>query len=230
LKETRFTEAQMVTILRAATRSRRPTSPRKHGISTQTIYGRRKHFGTQEPADVKRLRQLEQENGRLEKMVADRALEIDVLKEITRKQWQAHKCAGNRSPRRRARPVPPPRGRPAVCGAVDGRLCVAPDHPGSAGRSHDAHVGGASIRGTLIARSESSSNATGTLWARTACIASGTKTSTATDADSDESRVAYDVIFDTCADGRTLKCLTVIDEFTRQCVGSTSPAAFAEAA
>jgi putative transposase len=39
-----------------------------------------------EPADVKRLRQLEQDNGRLKKMVADRALEIDVLTEITRKE------------------------------------------------------------------------------------------------------------------------------------------------
>ena len=47
----------------------------------------RKHFGTLEPADIKRLRQLEQENGRLKKMVADRDLEIDVLKEITRKKW-----------------------------------------------------------------------------------------------------------------------------------------------
>jgi putative transposase len=48
---------------------------------------RRKRFGTLEPADVKRLRQVEQENGRLKKMVADRDLEIDVLKEITRKKW-----------------------------------------------------------------------------------------------------------------------------------------------
>jgi putative transposase len=30
---------------------------------------------------------------------------------------------------------------------------------------------------------------------------------------------AYDFVFDTCADGRTLKCLTVIDEFTRECLG-----------
>ena len=40
-----------------------------------------------EPADVKRLRQLEQENGRLKTMVANRDLKIDVLKEITRKKW-----------------------------------------------------------------------------------------------------------------------------------------------
>ena len=40
-----------------------------------------------EPADVERLRQLELENGRLKKMVADRDLEIDVLTEIPRKKW-----------------------------------------------------------------------------------------------------------------------------------------------
>jgi putative transposase len=64
-----------------------PEVAKKHGISAQTIYGWRKHFGSLEPSDVKRLRQLEQENSRLKKMVADRDLEIDVLKEITRKKW-----------------------------------------------------------------------------------------------------------------------------------------------
>ena len=60
--------------------------PRKW-VSAQTLYAWRKHFGSLEPTDVKRLRQLEQENGRLKKMVADRDLENDVLKEITRKKW-----------------------------------------------------------------------------------------------------------------------------------------------
>ncbi len=39
------------------------------------------------PADVKRLRQLEQENGRLKKVVADLTLDIDILKEVSRKKW-----------------------------------------------------------------------------------------------------------------------------------------------
>ena len=75
----------MVTILREADQRPVPEVAKKHGISGQTIYARREHFGTLEAADIKRLRQLEQENGRLKKMVAD--LEIDVLKEITRTQW-----------------------------------------------------------------------------------------------------------------------------------------------
>ena len=87
MKKTRFTEEQMVTILREADERPIAEVAKKHGVSDQTIYAWRKRFGTLEPADVKRLRQLEHENGRLKKMVADRDLEIDVLKEITRKKW-----------------------------------------------------------------------------------------------------------------------------------------------
>ena len=65
MKKTRFTEEQMVTILREADRRPVPEVAKRHGVSAQTIYSCRKHFGTLEPADVKRLRQLEQENGRL---------------------------------------------------------------------------------------------------------------------------------------------------------------------
>jgi transposase-like protein len=77
----------MVTILREADQKPVAEVAKKHGISDQTIYAWRQRYGTLETADVKRLRQLEQENGRLKKMVADRDLEIDVLKEITRKKW-----------------------------------------------------------------------------------------------------------------------------------------------
>ena len=72
MKKTRFSEEQMVTILREADTKPVPDVAKKHGVSAQTIYSWRKHFGSLEPADVKRLRQLEQENGRLKKMVADR--------------------------------------------------------------------------------------------------------------------------------------------------------------
>ena len=87
MKKTRFTEEQMVTILREADQRPIAEVAKKHGVSDQTIYAWRKRFGTLEPADVRRLRQLEGENGRLKNMVADRDLEIDVLKEITRKKW-----------------------------------------------------------------------------------------------------------------------------------------------
>jgi len=87
MKKTRFTEEQMVTILREADEKSVPEVAKKHGVSAQTIYGWRKHYGTLEPADVKRLRQLEHENGRLKKLVADLTLDLDILKEVSRKKW-----------------------------------------------------------------------------------------------------------------------------------------------
>ena len=60
---------------------------KKHRVSDQTIYAWRKRFGTLEAADVKRLRQLEQENGRLKKLLAERDLDIELLKEVSRKKW-----------------------------------------------------------------------------------------------------------------------------------------------
>jgi putative transposase len=84
MKKSRFTEEQMVKILHEP--DDRPVTEvaKQHGISEQTIYGWRKRYGTLETADVRRLRELERENARLKKLVAERDLEVDVLKEIAR--------------------------------------------------------------------------------------------------------------------------------------------------
>lgn len=87
MKKARYTEEQMVAMLREADRSSVAEVAKKHGISEQTLYNWRKHFAGLDPADVKRLRQLEQENARLKKLVAERDLEIEVMKEIQRKKW-----------------------------------------------------------------------------------------------------------------------------------------------
>jgi putative transposase len=55
-------------------------------VSEQTIYTWRKRFGTFQADDVRRLRQLEAENARLKKLVAERDLEIEVMKEINAKK------------------------------------------------------------------------------------------------------------------------------------------------
>jgi putative transposase len=83
----RFTEVQMVAIMREADREPVAVVAKRHGISEQTIYVWRKRFGGLQSNDVRRLKQLEAENARLKKLVAERDLEIEVMKEVAAKNW-----------------------------------------------------------------------------------------------------------------------------------------------
>ena len=88
MKKSKFSDEQMVQILREADRTDDVAGTAKqHGISDQTIYIWRKRFGAMTPDDTRRLKALEQENAKLKKLLADRLLEIDVLKEINAKKW-----------------------------------------------------------------------------------------------------------------------------------------------
>lgn len=89
MRKARHSEEQIVGILREAESGKESTEAlcRRHGITAQTFYRWRARFGGLEPSDAARLRELERENARLKKIVADRSLEIEILKEIAAKKW-----------------------------------------------------------------------------------------------------------------------------------------------
>jgi putative transposase len=87
MKKTRFSEEQMVKILREADKAPVSEVAKKHGVSDVTIYAWRKRFGQLEAVDVKRLRALETENARLKKVLAERVMDIEILKDVAAKKW-----------------------------------------------------------------------------------------------------------------------------------------------
>jgi putative transposase len=80
-------EEQMVAVICEADREPVSVVAKRHGISEQTIYTWRKRFGGFQANDIRRLKQLEAENARLKKLVAERDLEIEVMEGVAAKNW-----------------------------------------------------------------------------------------------------------------------------------------------
>ena len=87
MKKTKFTEAQIAFILKQAEEGT-PVAEvcRKAGISDATFYGWRKKYAGLMPSEMKRLRQLEEENSKLKRIVADLSLDKAMLQDVLSKK------------------------------------------------------------------------------------------------------------------------------------------------
>jgi len=89
MKKSRFTEPQIVSILKEADAGMKVEELcRKHGISSASYYTWKKKYGGMDASEIKRLKELEEENAKLKRMYADMALENTALKDlIVKKGW-----------------------------------------------------------------------------------------------------------------------------------------------
>ncbi len=87
MKRSKFTEAQIAFILRQAEEGTRVEEIcRKAGISQATFYNWKRKYGGLMPSEMKRLKQLEEENGRLKRIVADLSLDKEMLQDVIRRK------------------------------------------------------------------------------------------------------------------------------------------------
>ena len=88
MKGGRFTEAQIIGVLKEAEAGAKTADIcRRHGISDATFYKWKSKYGGLEVSDAKRLKALEDENGKLKKLLAEAMLDNAILKDVAAKKW-----------------------------------------------------------------------------------------------------------------------------------------------
>lgn len=88
-RKSQFTDEQIVAALREVESGKTPraTVCKRMGVTETTFFRWKKRFAGMAAPDAKRLRELEAENKRLKKLLADKELALDVMKEINSKKW-----------------------------------------------------------------------------------------------------------------------------------------------
>ena len=88
MKRKRHTEEQIIAILKEHEAGMKTADLcRKHGISEATFYNWKSKFGGMDVSEAKRLKQLQDENGKLKKLLADAMLDNAALKDLLSKKW-----------------------------------------------------------------------------------------------------------------------------------------------
>ncbi len=89
MKKNSYSDEQIVGFLRDAEKSELTIAEfcRSKGFNETTFYKWKRRFGQMQVAEVKRLRELEAENAKLKRLLADRLIEIDAMQELLAKKW-----------------------------------------------------------------------------------------------------------------------------------------------
>lgn len=87
-RKSTFTDEQIIRAVREVENgATQETVARRLGVTQQTIYRWKERFGGMQVSDARRLRQLEEENGRLKKLLADQLLDNEALRLVVSKKW-----------------------------------------------------------------------------------------------------------------------------------------------
>jgi putative transposase len=88
MKRKRFSEEQIIGVLKESEAGMKTADlARRHGVSEGTIYNWKAKYGGLEVSEAKRLRELEDENAKLKRLLADQMLDAAALRELLAKKW-----------------------------------------------------------------------------------------------------------------------------------------------